>query len=129
MRILLYTVDLLRAVHNPHELSRRARSAIEDPANQLLVSSVSAVELAIKTRQGKLPELGMPLDTYLEWALPQLQAELLPLTVSHGAAIERMPRHHSDPFDWMLIAQARVEGLPLITNDPKIARYDVEVIW
>lgn len=129
MRLLLDTNALLWAVHSPGNLSQRARDAIEDVTNQLFVSSISAVELSIRIRLGKLPEIGMPVRDYFTWALPRLGATSLAFVVEHGAEVELLPRHHKDPFDWMLMAQSRVEGMPIVTDDDKMPLYEVDVIW
>ena len=129
MSLLLDTNTLLWSVHDPRSLSPRARNLISSPDQELYVSAVTAVELSIKVRLGKLPAVGMAIVDYLPWALPQLGALPLAFSLEHGAEVERLPRHHRDPFDWMLIAQARVEGLTLVTNDRKIRLYDVQTVW
>jgi PIN domain nuclease of toxin-antitoxin system len=129
MRLLLDTHALIWAVTEPEKLSRRARELLGDSENELVVSSVSAVELAIKTRLGRLPTLAMPVHAFMQAAIDRLPAVELPLTAAHCAEIEDFPDHHSDPFDWMLIAQARVEGLTLLTNDRSIRLYEVRTEW
>lgn len=129
MTLLLDTSTLLWAVHDPGSLSSRARALLVSPEEELFVSAVTAVELSIKVRLGKLPAVGMAVRDYLPWALPQLGARSLPFSADHGAAVELLPRHHKDPFDWMLIAQARVEGLTILTNDRYIRIYDVRTVW
>ena len=129
MKLLLDTHTLFWAAAEPRKLSPRARLVLGDPDNELFVSSVSAVELAIKTHTGKLPGLGIAVLTFWQTALPTLRAVELPLLGAHGAEVELLPRHHKDPFDWMLIAQARVENMPIVTDDDKMPLYDVELIW
>ena len=129
MRLLLDTNALLWAVHDPSSLSARARALIESGEQELFVSAVSAVEISIKSRLGRLPAVGLPVSAYFEWALPRLDARALPFSVEHGAEVVHLPRHHKDPFDWMLMAQSRVEGIPIVTNDSKMPLYDVELIW
>ncbi|MEX0784728.1 MAG: type II toxin-antitoxin system VapC family toxin [Dehalococcoidia bacterium] len=129
MRLLLDTHTLIWAVTEPEKLSERARQLVSDPEHELVVSSVSAVEMSIKASRRKLPRLSMPVLAFMQAAVARLPAVELPLLIAHGAEVELLPDHHRDPFDWMLIAQARVEGLTLVTNDRKIRLYDVETVW
>ena len=129
MRLLLDTHTLLWAVTEPGRLSSRATALLEEQGNELFVSAVSLAELSIKIRLGKLPQVGTTVAEFFDRVVLRLGARELAFLASHGAEIERLPRHHNDPFDWMLIAQSRVEGIPLVTNDRNVARYDVQVIW
>lgn len=100
-----------------------ARRAIEDPSNLVLVSAASAWEIAIKTAIGKL---NAPSD--FEHQLVEHRLEALPVTVRHGLAVEHLPLLHGDPFDRLLVAQAQIEGLTLVTRDPRIEAYDVATL-
>jgi PIN domain nuclease of toxin-antitoxin system len=106
----------------------RARSAIADPENEILVSAASAWEISTKHRLGKLPEAG---DVPTELVRYVRKAGFLPLPVGleHALAAGGLPGPHRDPFDRMLIAQARAEDLPLVTNDPVFRKYGVRVVW
>ena len=122
MRLLLDTHVLLWWMAD-RRLSRRAHAAIADPANQVLVSAATAWEMSIKQALGRLD---VPAD------LPaQLEANgfvALPITVGHGLAAGALPRHHDDPFDRMLIAQALVEDLTVASRDERFAAYGVTVL-
>jgi PIN domain nuclease of toxin-antitoxin system len=73
--------------------------------------------------------LRAPLEKVIEDQQRENQIELLPITLSHILALEHLPAHHRDPFDRLLIAQAQVEDIPLLSNDPLLAKYPVRVIW
>lgn len=88
------------------------------------VSVASFWEVAIKSALGKLDA---PAD--LPARVEDLGFELLPITSEHAWAVRELPHHHHDPFDRLLIAQAQVERLPILTADPAFAAYDVEAIW
>jgi len=90
--------------------------------NEVLVSVVSPWEIAIKTALDKLS----PIDD-LEFQLDEKRFELLPISLSHAAAVAFLPHHHRDPFDRMLIAQAQVERVTLVTSDQEIRRYPVSI--
>ncbi len=99
-----------------------ARRAISRAA-VVYVSAVSVWETIIKSAIGRLT-LADPLERHVQEA----GFEQLPITFGHAAEVGRLPAHHADPFDRMLVAQARVERLVLVTHDPRIARYDVETL-
>ena len=120
MKLLLDTHVLLWWLADDPTLSPVHRSAIADPANVVYVSAASAWEISIKRALGKLVA---PED--LTGALMESELEQLPITVAHAEAVGPLPMHHRDPFDRMLIAQAQVEGLAVVTGDPVFGRYDV----
>ena len=111
----------------PHRLSERAATLFEKERG-LIVSSVVPWELAILASSGRRPETREILH---EW--PQAVTEEgwreLPVTSQHAVAVARLPLHHRDPFDRMLVAQALVEGAAIVTADRAIARYGVPVLW
>ena len=123
MNLLLDTHVVLWALAEPAKLARPARSALEDAQNEVLVSVVSAWEIAIKRSLGKLDA---PDD--LESAIWMQGFEPLLLTFNHAEQAGLLPPHHRDPFDRMLIAQARAEGLVLVTRDSNIPRYGVHTL-
>lgn len=100
------------------------RAAIRDPRNHVVVSAASVWELAIKQQKGKLALSAEQLDGVLG-----MDFELLDVTAEHGIAAARLPAHHGDPFDRVLIAQAQAEGLTLVGSDGVFAEYDVPVLW
>ena len=105
------------------KLSAEQREAIGDPGNQVFVSAASAWELSIKRAAGKL---------ILKDSIQALSARLgfteLPITMKHGEAAAALPLHHKDPFDRMLVAQAMVEGMVLVTADRRLGQYGVAVL-
>jgi PIN domain nuclease of toxin-antitoxin system len=111
-------------VSAPHRLSESIRDAVVERDNERFISAASAWEIAIKQRLGKL---SFPLDRFAE-QVAALAAQVLSITPAHGIAAGALPLHHRDPFDRMLIAQARTEGLVLVTSDMSIARYDVALL-
>ena len=120
---LLDTHAVLWALAEPSKLSRPARIALEDAENDVYVSVVSGWEIAIKRALGKLEA---PDD--LEAAIGIQGFEPLLMTFHHAEQAGGLPPHHRDPFDRMLIAQARAEGLILVTRDPDIPRYGVRTL-
>lgn len=128
MRILIDTHAVLWWVSAEHRLSDRVRSLMRDPATEVIVSVASIFEIAIKAAKGDL-ELPSAVDRYLPKRIRQYRWDTLPILTDHALRAAALPRIHADPFDRLLVAQARVEGLPLVTSDPAITRYDVETIW
>ena len=128
MRFLLDTHTLLWADADDKRLSRRARKLIEDASNQAVLSAVTALELAIKSSAGRL-ELGQSAESFVATRILAYRLQTLAIEVEHAIRVATLPRLHGDPFDRLLIAQAQVEQLPIVTNDPQVARYDIEVIW
>lgn len=127
MRLLLDTHALLWWLLDDAELPPSARKAIER-ADAVLVSAASIWEVAIKQRLGKLPELAIGAAE-----LPALIRESgflpLPIDLRHAAAVAALPLHHRDPFDHLLIAQARIEDLALVSRDPAFGAYGVTLKW
>ncbi len=128
MNILLDTHAYLWATLEPDRLSEGARALILDPANRVHFSAVSAWEIAIKTRLGKLTVHG-PLRKMVLDEPANLGYLPLPVTAEHAAGIVELPLYHNDPFDRLLIAQARLEHLVVLTHDAAFAEYEVEVAW
>ena len=122
-RLLLDTHVVLWALTEPAKLTQPARSALEDAQNEVLVSVVSAWEIAIKRALGKLEA---PDD--LEAAIRMQGFEPLLMTFHHAEQAGSLPPHHRDPFDRMLIAQAQAEGLVVVTRGPDIPRYGVRTL-
>jgi PIN domain nuclease of toxin-antitoxin system len=127
VNLLLDTQALLWWKAGNRKLGRRARRAIETGAGTVRVSAASAWEIAIKTRTGRLT-LAEPLDTWLPDQLERDGFLMLNVTVPHAVAVAFLPDHHHDPFDRMLVAQARAEGLTLVTSDAVFDAYGVPVL-
>lgn len=124
VNLLLDTHAFLWAIDNSPKLSQKARKAIVDGNNIVFVSAATAWEIAIKKSIGKLK---IPNGDYLE-ELRLHRFTPLDITTEHALTVENLSPHHKDPFDRMLIAQALVEKLTLITGDPKIKAYTVPII-
>ena len=122
MRLLLDTHALLWWLAD-EGLTNQARDAIADPANLVVVSAASAWEISIKKALGKLaaPD-DLEQQVHAGGFLP------LQISISHGIAAGQLPRHHEDPFDRMLIAQAFAEGLTIVTRDKRFEDYGVALI-
>jgi PIN domain nuclease of toxin-antitoxin system len=128
VKVLLDTHALLWWLADDRRLARRARKVIADPRSTVLVSAASGWEMATKLRLGKLRDP--------DGAVPRLPAILLerrfvelPVTVAHGIEAGLLPVHHRDPFDRMLVAQSRLEGAPVVTDDPAFDAYGVKIVW
>jgi PIN domain nuclease of toxin-antitoxin system len=124
MNYLLDTHVFLWMLAAPARLNERAKKIIQNPNKSVYVSAVTAVEIAIKKKLGKLdaPD-GLVTEIRSRGLLD------LPLRYTHGEAMQNLPDHHSDPFDRMLIAQAQCEEFTIITHDGKFANYPVAVLW
>lgn len=125
MRLLLDTHLVLWWMNGEaSRISRKALAALGSEGIDPIVSAVTVWEVAIKRGLGKLEG---PDDL-----LPQLEhagVELLPVTARHADLVGSLPFHHRDPFDRLLVAQATVEGLALVSDDEALRRYDVEIVW
>lgn len=128
MILLLDTHTFLWFCQDDPLLSTTARGLIEDPANRKLVSVASCWEVAIKTGLGKL-RLGESCSTYFPAALKRTGFELLPISLDHATAVESLPHYHRDPFDRLLIAQAILEGMPIVGVDAQFDAYGVTRLW
>ena len=123
MRLLLDTHVFLWWRADSRHLRADARRAIAD-AQLVFVSAATAWEAAIKAALGRLR---IP-DT-IEAGVLDSGFEQLPISFAHAEAAARLPPHHADPFDRMLVAQARTEGLTLVTHDRRLAPYGIEILW
>jgi len=121
LRLLLDTHVLLWWLADD-ELTSDARALIADPANEVAVSAASAWEISIKKALGKL---AAPDD--LEHQILACDFMPLPISVSHAVSAGQLPRHHDDPFDRMLIAQAKLEQMAVVTRNQRFGDYDVAV--
>jgi PIN domain nuclease of toxin-antitoxin system len=126
--LLLDTHAFLWFCQDDPLLSATAKTLIEDPGNQKLVSLASCWEIAIKAGLGKL-RLGEPSATYIPAALARTGFDLLPISLAHATAVESLPLHHRDPFDRLLIAQAQTEAIPLVSGDVALDPYGVRRLW
>jgi PIN domain nuclease of toxin-antitoxin system len=127
VNLLLDTQALLWWREGSRKLGARAREAIETEAVTVRVSAASAWELAIKTRTGRL-KLRAPLHTWLPAAIASSGFMTLDVTLPHATRVALLPDHHADPFDRLLIAQAQIEDLTIVTADTAFDTYDVRLL-
>jgi PIN domain nuclease of toxin-antitoxin system len=123
VRLLLDSEVVLWSLHSPERLPAEAVTAITDPVNSVDVSVASLWELAIKQSIGRLT-----VDADLREHLALQSFSELPVLGEHALAVRELPPHHRDPFDRLLIAQARCEGLTIVTADRAFAAYDVPIM-
>lgn len=123
MKLLLDTNILVWAAADNANLPTFARRALTDPKSELYVSVATAWEIAIKVNLGKLV---FPLER-LPTLLDETGCIVLPIGLEHALRAASLPRHHADPFDRLLVAQAQLEGLTIVTSDGIIPRYGVSI--
>ena len=128
MRILLDTVTFLWAVTDAPDLSDDARELFVDPGNEIYLSSVSTWEIAVKHSLGKLP-LPEPPERFVPAQRKQHGIEPLSLDEEAVLHLARLPALHKDPFDRMLVCQAMVHGLVMLTPDKLVNQYPVRTMW
>jgi PIN domain nuclease of toxin-antitoxin system len=124
LRLLLDTHAALWWLAGDRRFGERALAALEDDANEVLLSAAVVWEVAIKRSLGKL-------EAPDDFAPTLLSAGVrpLPVRVEHAAAVERLPWHHNDPFNRMLVAQAGIEGADLVSKDDSLRAYGVPIVW
>jgi PIN domain nuclease of toxin-antitoxin system len=126
MRLLLDTAVVIYAVEFPERLSRRAAAVLRNLGNALELSAVSITEIVIKADSGKLSFS----PAILRKAMEDLGIRILPYRADHAFEMFGLPRHHGDPFDRQIIAQALSENIPVMTPDDKFRLYEgITVIW
>ena len=128
MRLLLDTHAFLWFVLNDPFLSLTARDLIGDPRNSIFISPATYWEHAIKVGLGRLQIPG-PFEDFVTEEIANNRFTILPISVPHSAVVATLPLHHRDPFDRMLIAQAIVEGMPIVSADPAFDAYSVTRLW
>jgi PIN domain nuclease of toxin-antitoxin system len=127
MRLLLDTHTFLWFIEDNPLLSSDAKNLLESDVD-LLISTASLWEIAIKNNIGKLG-LAQPFEIFIPSQLAKNAIELLPIEISHLAVITRLPMHHRDPFDRLLIAQAITEQVPIVSVDNKFDTYGIKRLW
>jgi PIN domain nuclease of toxin-antitoxin system len=128
MKVLLDTHAFLWWLTDDSQLSDTAKATIANPVNTIYLSVVSAWEIIIKERTGKL-SLPEPPETYIPSRLASNRFISLNVQMEHVLQIAALPEHHRDPFDRLLIAQSQIENIPLLTLDRSIGKYPVNIIW
>ena len=127
MRLLLDTHAFLWFATGDRRLSQPARKAIESRGAEVYVSAASVWEMAIKASLGHLT-LPAPVSSYIAEKIDE-GYRLLPVTWAQAADVERLPFHHRDPFDRLVVAQALAEKCPVVTHDRVFRKYGVDVVW
>ncbi len=128
MNILLDTHTFLWFVDDNPRLSEPARVLIESDDSQPFISMASFWEIAIKISLGKL-QLKQPYETFIPQQLALNGIGVLNLSLEHTAALAILPFHHRDPFDRLILVQAKIEKMPLVSADPAFDLYSVKRIW
>ena len=127
MKLLLDTHIFIGWADHPEKLSQAALSALEDAANELLVSVASVWEMQIKIQLGKL-KLSLPLKELVESQQETNDIKILPVALAHVLALDALPFHHKDPFDRLLIAQSIEEDATLVSADSQFSAYLVKLL-
>jgi PIN domain nuclease of toxin-antitoxin system len=128
VRALIDTQSVVWYVDQDQLLSPTAHAAITNPANQLVLSAASLWEIAIKFGLGKLA-LSLPYRQWMAKAITDLRLSMLPITVDYADVQAGLPQHHRDPFDRLIVAQAIVEGIPVISSDQQLDAYGITRLW
>ena len=128
MKLLLDTHTFLWWIIDSTELSSKARELISDGRNTLFWSAVSSWEVSIKYALGRLPLPELP-EIFLPAELEKNRIKSLPVFDSHAYQAGQLPHYHRDPFDRMLVAQAQIESLILLSIDRPLSLYDVNIYW
>lgn len=128
MKLLLDTHTFISWDSEPSKLSPQALALCQDRSNSILFSAASAWEMQIKIQLGKL-KLALPLAQMIESQSQANGMQVLAITLTHVLALENLPAHHKDPFDRLLIAQAKAEDAVLVSGDPVFQKYPVQVLW
>jgi PIN domain nuclease of toxin-antitoxin system len=128
MRLLVDTHAFLWFVTDDPLLSAAARAHIADPLNEILISLASYWEVAIKVSIGKYP-MNVPFDRFFTEGIDGNDISILPVEIRHAAVLSALPMHHKDPFDRMIVAQAMVERIPIVSVDVALDAYGITRIW
>jgi PIN domain nuclease of toxin-antitoxin system len=127
LRLLLDTHVFLWFAGSPERLSKPTLERIADPKSEVYISAAAVWEITLKYDLGKL-ELPANPAVYVPEIMKRLRFHQLPITADHALMVSALPRHHTDPFDRIMIAQARLEGMTLVSVDRRIARYGVQLL-
>lgn len=128
MKLLLDSHTLIWAADDPAQLTAAAQGLLQDPAHDRMLSAATLWEVAIKFSLGKLP-LSLPYRQWMDRAIADLGLVVLPITLDHTDRQTGLPWHHRDPFDRLLVAQAQVEGVPIVSADAVLDAYGIARLW
>ncbi len=129
MKLLLDTHALIWLVQAPERLGHDARTALTADDAEVYASHASLWEMAINRSAGKLSQIDRKAVDWFEHFVPRSGLRQLAIAAGHLGAVEDLPRLHNDPFDRLLVAQARQGGMAMITLDRHVSQYDIDVIW
>ena len=128
MKLLLDTHAFIWWANEPEKLSEKALAACQDENNTLLLSVVSVWEMQIKMQLGKL-KISCPIEELIKRQQQANGLQILSIELAHVLSLSNLRSHHKDPFDRLLIAQAKVEEATLVSVDPVFSSYGVSVLW
>ncbi|MBN2107660.1 MAG: type II toxin-antitoxin system VapC family toxin [Deltaproteobacteria bacterium] len=128
MKLLLDTHVFIWWDSEPAKLSKKALALCNDPGNTLLLSVASAWEMQIKMQLGKM-KLDFPLQDIISEQRRDNGLHVIPVELEHVLALQSLPAHHKDPFDRLLIAQARSENAVLVSKDKAFSKYQIDLVW
>ena len=129
MKALLDTHAFIWWISQDPRISERAREIIEDGANEVFFSAASGWEIAIKTRIGRLKLVTSDLKKFIIEQLAANNFHVLPVTLPHALGTYLLPEHHKDPFDRLLVAQADLENLTLLSADQRLSDCGIRLVW
>ena len=128
MRLIINTHAFLWCTVKDERLSQKVIDAVEDIDNEIYLSVASVWEMVIKYQLGKLILPSVP-DIFIAGQVEINEFEILPVNLYHALEIGNLPFHHKDPFDRMLIAQSKIENMPVISSDGRLKDYGIEIFW
>jgi PIN domain nuclease of toxin-antitoxin system len=128
VKLLLDSHTLIWAADDPAKLSALVRGLLQDPSHDRLLSAATLWEISIKFGLGRLP-LSLPYRQWMDTAITDMGLAVLPITLDHTERQATLAWHHRDPFDRLLVAQAHVEGVPLVSADSALDQYGIARIW
>jgi len=128
MNLLLDSHAFVWMHEEPHKLSVKVAYKILNPANRIVLSVASVWEMQIKIKLGKF-SFSDTLENVIAKEHQTNNLQILPVQLAHALYLENLPLHHKDPFDRLLISQAIVENMTLVTADPEFAKYQVNLLW
>lgn len=128
MKVLLDTCAFIWLVTDDPKLSGLAKEIFLDEGNEILLSAVTGFEIAVKYSLGKL-QLAEPPGEFVTNRMNANALTELPVSMSHALALQNMPLHHKDPFDRLLVAQAIVNQIPLLSADQQLSAYAIKRLW
>jgi PIN domain nuclease of toxin-antitoxin system len=128
MKYLLDTVTFLWWISDTSKLSPKVVDVIKNPSNTIFLSIASVREMQVKSQIGRVDLLAPVLDIVTRQR-QENGIEVLPISLDHIVALTRLPNYHGDPFDYLLITQAMVEDLVILTKDPLLVKYPIKTLW